>query len=753
MNEQVMEAGAEASRRGSAAAQVELHDDVAVIRIDVPGERMNTLSRVSTASLREAFAQVQADPKVRAIVLSSGKPDNFIAGADVRMLQSCRSSSEVSSLSRDMQAELDRIESSSKPVVAAIHGACLGGGLEVALACHYRIATDHPKTQLALPEVMLGLLPGGGGTQRLPRLVGLRAALDLMLTGKHLRASRAKKLGLVDAVTVPFGLEETAVIAARQLADGQRRRRERELAPQDRALEHTAAGRAVVFRQARASVTDKTLGNYPAPLAILDVVELGVAKGMKRGLEEESRRFGELAMTPAAQSLMGLFFAQSALKKNRFAPPSRPVDTVAVVGAGLMGSGIATVSVQKGKRVLLKDVAETSLSRARKGLYGALQHRVRRRSLSAFERDQLLAKLVTTTSYHGFERADLVIEAVYEDLPLKHKVLQEIEAVVREDCIIATNTSALPLRDIVKGSRRPENVVGMHYFSPVEKMPLLEVVVGERTSKRAASAAVETGLAQGKTVIVVKDGPGFYTSRVLAPYLDEAALLLLEGIDPHLLDRAMMEFGFPVGPVTLLDEVGLDVAAHVAQDLRSFFEPRFGPRDTTALDAMVNAGFLGRKSGRGFYLYDTSTAAPRRSSRRLVGSALRRLKGGTKGKPLNPEVAALLQPSKKGSAKARRFDVSEVQTRMWARFVAEAITCLEDGILENAVDGDVGAVFGLGFPPFRGGPFRFVDEQGASHIVATLERLRDAHGIRFAPPALLTEHAKRGLAFYPDRQG
>ncbi|MFZ9886491.1 MAG: 3-hydroxyacyl-CoA dehydrogenase NAD-binding domain-containing protein [Myxococcota bacterium] len=748
MNQQAIGTSADSHRSEPAAAQLERRDDVAIIRLDVPGERMNTLSRASTASLRDAFAQAEEDSRIRAIVLSSGKPDNFIAGADVRMLQSCRSASEVSSLSRDMQRELDRIEASRKPVVAAIHGACLGGGLEVALACHYRIATDHPKTQLGLPEVMLGILPGGGGTQRLPQLVGLRAALDLMLTGKNVRAVRAKKLGLVDAVTVPFGLEETAVLAARQLADGQRRRRAREPGPQDRALEQTAAGRAVVFRQARASVLDKTLGNYPAPLAIIDVVEAGCSKGKKRGLEEESRRFGELAMTPAAQSLMGLFFAQNALKKNRFPSSSFTVDTVAVVGAGLMGAGIAAVSVQKGKRVLLSDVSDASLARARKGLYEELQRRVKRRSLSAFERDQLLSKLVTTTSHRGLERADLVVEAVYEDLQLKHEVLRQVEKVVRDDCIIATNTSALPLRDIAKGLQRPENLVGMHYFSPVEKMPLLEVVVGEETSRRAASVAVETGIAQGKTVIVVKDGPGFYTSRVLATYLDEASRLLAEGIDPRFLDHAMTEFGFPVGPITLLDEVGLDVAAHVAHDLQSFFEPRFGPRDTTALDAMVKAGFLGRKSGRGFYRYDASS---RSRTRGFLRGAMRRIQGGDSGKPINADAMALLQTSKLLSSKARSFAVGEVQTRMWARFVAEAVTCLQDRILENASDGDVGAVFGLGFPAFRGGPFRFIDEQGASHVVASLERLRDAHGARFAPPVLLTEHAKAGKRFYPDR--
>lgn len=728
---------------------VDYRDDVAVIRFDVPGEKMNTLSRESSEAFRDAVTKVINDPKVKAAVLISGKPDNFIAGADVKMIQGAKTASEIAGLSRQMQAELNRLEDSDKPFVAAIHGACLGGGLEVALACHYRIATDHPKTVLALPEVMLGLLPGGGGTQRLPRLVGIQEALDMMLTGKNIRPHKAKKMGLVDAVVVPHGLEDVAVIAARRLVSGELKHKEREHDLQDRALEDNLAGRAILFRQARSMVMDKTQGNYPAPLAIIDVVEHGMRfsgkVGFEKGLEEESRRFGELAMTNEAKSLMSLFFAQTALKKNRFGKPKKEIKTVGVLGAGLMGSGIASVTVQKDKRVLLKDVSWESVGRGKKAVFGDLDKKARRKAITPFERDRVLAQLHGTVDYTGFEKADLVIEAVFEDLALKHKVIQETEAHIPEDCVFASNTSALPISEIASASKRPENVVGMHYFSPVQKMPLLEVITTDKTSKQAASVAVEAGLIQGKTVIVVKDGPGFYTTRILAPFMDEAALIGLEGIDFHEFDDIMKRFGFPVGPITLLDEVGIDVGAHVAKDMQPFFEARFGKRDASAMEEMVKQGFLGRKSGKGFYLYDEKKKGPEPIDQ--LKKLAKKVAGKPTGKPVNPGAVEIFE---KHGAKGprKKIDPVEVQQRMAMRMINEAVLCLEEGILENPVDGDVGAVFGLGFPPFHGGPFRYVDTLGAGRVVSIMEKLAGAHGKRFEPCGLLVEHAKRGTTFH-----
>lgn len=724
---------------------------VAVIVFDVPGEKQNTLSEKSTEGLKRAFEKLDADPAIKGAVLISGKPD-FIAGADISMMQQAKSAADCERLSKNLQDQLFKLERSKKPVVAAIHGSALGGGLEVALACHYRIATDHPKTSLGLPEVMLGLLPGGGGTQRLPALVGVANALDMMLTGKNIRAHKAKKMGLVDAVTVPFGLEDAAVLACQRLISGELKHREPKKNTQQKvteaALEDNAAGRAIMFRQARAQVMEKTGGLYPAPLAIIDCVEAGVSKGPTAGYAEESKRFGELAMSKEAASLMSLFFGQTALKKNRFGKSKTQATTVGVLGAGLMGAGIAEVTAAKGIRVLMKDVNPEGLARGQKTIWNDFDKRVRSRSMTAFERDRTFNNVVAKLDYKGFENCELVIEAVFEDLALKHRVVKELEDNVSANCIIASNTSALPLGKIAEASKRPENIVGMHYFSPVPKMPLLEVITHAKTSKEAAALAVDVGIAQGKTVIVVKDGPGFYTSRILGPLMDEAAQCALEGVDLHVIDNAMKAWGFPVGPITLLDEVGIDVAAHVSKDMAPFFEPRFGPRDRSALESMVKAGFLGRKSGKGFFVYEKQKQTPVDRARKIVQKAMGA--GGKTGKPLNTEALTLLEKHgvKHGSKKVEGAALEELQLRIGLRMVNEAVQCLQEGILESPVDGDIGAVFGLGFPPMKGGPFRYVDVTGASTVVSTLERFAAQLGKRFKPADLLVEKAKRGEKFH-----
>jgi enoyl-CoA hydratase/long-chain 3-hydroxyacyl-CoA dehydrogenase len=747
------------------AVTVKVRDGIAVLTFDVPGEKQNTLNERSSRALQAAFARVESDPTIQGAVLLSGKGD-FIAGADVAMLQACTTAAQVEALSRDMQAQLSRMEQSKKPVVAAIHGVALGGGLEVALACHWRIATDAPKTSLGLPEVMLGLLPGGGGTQRLPRLIGLQGALDLLLTGKTVRAQIAKRLGLVDQVTIPYGLEDAAVLACQRLISGELKRPDRRdrLDPQakmmEAALEENPAGRAVVFHQARAQVMEKTLGLYPAPLAILDVVEAGLEKGITAGYEAESKRFGMLAMTNEAHSLMHLFFGQTALKKNRFGKPKREIKTVGVLGAGLMGSGIADVTAnagaKSGVRTLMKDVSPESLARGQKAIWSALDKRVKSRSLTSFERERIAAHVVPKLDYQGFADVDIVIEAVFEDLAVKHKVLRECEANMRADAVFASNTSALPIGEIAKASARPENVIGMHYFSPVPKMPLLEIVVTDKTSKETSALAVEAGLLQGKTVIVVKDGPGFYTTRILGPVMEEAAQLALEGVDLHTIDQLMKEVGFPVGPITLLDEVGIDVAAHVAKDMAPFFEARFGKRDASALDAMVKQGFLGRKADKGFFLYGKNQPKDALSKAKkvaanlpFVGDRMADVVGG-RGKPLNPGALEILAAhgARPGSKRVGPADKKDLQDRVLLRMVNEAVQCLEDGILENAVDGDIGAVFGLGFPPMTGGPFRYVDTVGAGAVVATLQRFQASLGQRFTPAQLLVDMAKSGRKFH-----
>jgi fatty acid oxidation complex alpha subunit len=730
------------------AVRIDIDDGVAILTIDVEGEKQNLLNEASAHALRAAFARVATDASIRGAVLISGKAD-FIAGADVQMIKSCTSSAQVEAVSREMQSQLAQIEVSTKPVVAAIHGACLGGGLEVALACHYRIATDDNKTQLGLPEVMLGLIPGGGGTQRLPRLIGAQAALDMMLTGKMVRANKAKRIGLIDMVVLPYGLREAAVVVCRRLLDGslsasQRRQSQTEKA-MEAALEDNAAGRFVLFHQARTQVMDKTQGLYPAPLALLDVVEIGMSKGLAAGYEAESKRFAELAQSDTARNLMHLFGGQTALKKNRFAS-SVPLESgktaVGVVGAGLMGAGIASVTVQKLLPVVMKDVSREALARGQKTIWNDLDKRAQSRSITPFERDRLLSSVVSVTDYAGFHRCGIVVEAVFEELSLKHKVLAEIEAHVDDDCIVASNTSALPIGDIAKASKRPHNVLGMHYFSPVQKMPLLEVVLTPKTSKRAAARAVQLGLQQGKTVIVVKDGPGFYTTRILGPVMEEAMYAALDGVGAgislHDIDDAMKAWGFPVGPITLLDEVGLDVALHVARDLQLFFAPRFGNTDLRPLQQLVDRGLLGRKSNKGFFGYDQQP--------RDVLSKAKKFFRGAQPRPIHPDVVPVLREHARQHP--GKMTVEDIQLRIGLRMINEAAQCLADGILDNPIDGDIGAVFGLGFPPMKGGPFRYLDSAGASFVVGSLERLSQQHGQRFTPAQILVDAARSGRRFH-----
>ncbi|MFP5305901.1 MAG: fatty acid oxidation complex subunit alpha FadJ [Gammaproteobacteria bacterium] len=714
-------------------------DGIGVIDIDVPGDAQNTLKAEFGDEFDAGIAQAKAQEGLKGLVIRSTKPGSFVAGADITMFDRASSAEEIRALSQRCQQAFQQLEDFHVPVVAAIDGACLGGGLELALACHARVCADTPQTVLGLPEVMLGLLPAGGGTQRLPRLIGIAKALDLLLTGKQIRPAQARKLGIVDEVVPPAVLLDAAVKRAHALAGSRttaaprlRQRfakaRKGVAAARDEvlglALEDNPLGRRVLFQQARKQSRAKTLGNYPAPERILDAVATGYAKGLKAGYAAEAQAFGELAMTEVSKQCRNIFFAQTALKKETFVGKdvvARPIRKVGVLGAGLMGSGIALVTANKAKLdVRLKDRDDQGLSHGVAALHKFYDKRVRRRAMTRAAADAELARVTGTTDYSGFASCDIVIEAVFEDLALKHRMLADIEANGRADTIFASNTSSIPIGEIAKAAQRPENVIGLHYFSPVEKMPLLEIIATPQTAPEVIAGSVALGKAQGKTVIVVRDGPGFYTTRILAPYLNEATRILAEGVDPHEVDRALMKFGYPVGPITLLDEVGIDVGTKVAPVLAAAFGERMAP--PAAGDAVIKAGFLGRKTGKGFYVYE----------------------GQKKGsKPVNPALHTLL-----GVKPGRKMPAEEIVERCVWLMVNEAAYCLQDGILLEPMHGDIGAIFGLGFPPFRGGPFRYLDAIGVGEAVARLRRLADAHGTRYLPAPILIDRAKGGKRFY-----
>jgi 3-hydroxyacyl-CoA dehydrogenase/enoyl-CoA hydratase/3-hydroxybutyryl-CoA epimerase len=707
--------------------KLERVDGIAVVTIDLPGEPVNKVTAGLRAEFAEMFGLLEGDASIRGVVLASAKPDTWIAGADIDEFLTLNTAAEAEALSRGGQELLSRLEGMKLPVVAAIHGACLGGGLETALACRYRIVTDHPKTVLALPETQLGIIPGAGGTQRLPRLVGLQRALDMILTGRNVRAKKAYQMGLADEIVHPAILLEIAVDRARKLADktlGARR------TPKDRGaagtlLENNPLGRAVVFRKAREGVMEKTHGHYPAPLAALEAVRAGYEKGREAGFREEARLFGEMAMTPESRQLIFLFFATTALKKDPGvdapAPEPIPVETLGVLGAGFMGAGIASVAVQQDTPVRLKDTDTARVGRGIAAVSAVLREQLKKKRITKLQYEDQLLLAGGTTDYAGFQKATLVIEAVFEDLALKQRVLREVEPLLATNAIYASNTSTIPIARIAEAAARPERVLGMHFFSPVHRMPLLEVIAAPATDKESVVTAVAYGKRLGKTVIVVNDSPGFYTTRILAVYLNEAGRLLDEGASIDAIDKALVEFGFPVGPITLIDEVGLDVGGKVGQVMFDAFGARVTPAES--LRRVVESGRTGRKGKSGFYKYDAN---------------------GEKGE-VDPSVYELVPH---GPAR-REVEAAEVQQRCVLAMVNEAARCLEEGVLRSPRDGDVGAVFGIGFPPFRGGPFRYVDTVGAGTVVDQLESLDVRFPGRFTPSGVLVEQARTHGRFYP----
>jgi 3-hydroxyacyl-CoA dehydrogenase/enoyl-CoA hydratase/3-hydroxybutyryl-CoA epimerase len=700
---------------------------VAVITFDLPGSPVNTFNRRVKDEFLSTFDRIEKDESIRAVVLISGKPEAFIAGADIEEFLELKTATDAERLSRDGQLMLDRLERMRTPLVAAIHGACLGGGLETALASSYRIATDHPKTVLGQPETQLGLIPGAGGTQRLPRLVGLRNALDMILTGKNVRARKALQMGLVDEAVHPAILLEIAVKRARELADGTRPRRHG--APMGglagAVLDHTSPGRALVFRQARAQTLAKSKGHYPALLAAMDAVAAGFSGGTEHGFREEARLFGEMAATEVSKQLIFLFFASSAVKKDAGvpepAPPPAPVRRLGILGAGFMGAGIASIAAAQGTIVRLKDAEHGRVAKGLAGVREVLKERLTRKQVTRQQFDDMMSLVSGTIDYSGFGGVDLVIEAVFEELAVKQQVLRETEAVIPATAIFATNTSTIPIGRIAQAAARPDRVIGMHFFSPVHKMPLLEVITTPQTQAEVVTTVVSYGRALGKTVIVVNDGPGFYANRILAPYINEAGKMLDQGAAIDAVDQALVAFGFPVGPITLIDEVGLDVAGKAGNIVADAFGARMSP--SVSLQKVVSAGRYGRKGKKGFYQYDAEGR-----------------KGG-----VDTGVYDLLPTGSQRSEIPR----DEIQQRAVLAMVNEAVRCLEEGVLRAARDGDIGAVFGIGFPPFRGGPFRYIDSVGADEIVRRLEELNGRFPPRFQPADLLVQMARKKSRFYP----
>jgi len=684
-------------------------DHVGVITIDVPGEKMNTLKAEFAGQITAIIAEARRDPQLAGLVLISGKADNFIAGADISMIDRCQSAAEAEALAKQGQEVMAALAALPFPVVAAIHGACLGGGLELALACDARICTLDDKTRLGLPEVQLGLLPGSGGTQRLPRLIGVQQALPLILTGKSLRAKQARKLGIVDDAVPQAILLETAIARVKKGKISGR------LLPLRDRLLHGPVARQALFALVTRQTAAKTQGNYPAAKRIIEVVRIGLEQGSRAGHEAEARAFGELAMTSESVALRGLFFATTAMKKEPGGDATpRPVRSIGILGGGLMGGGIASVSaINAGLPVRIKDISLEGVNHALKTSWDLLSKKVKRRQITPAQRQQQMARITGGIDYQGFARRDVVIEAVFEDLTLKQQMVREIESHCQPQTIFASNTSSLPIEEIAAGAQRPENVIGLHYFSPVDKMPLVEVIPHLNTSGETLVTIVALARSQGKTPIVVADQPGFYVNRILAPYINEAMRCLLEGEPIEHIDRALVKFGFPVGPLQLLDEVGIDVGSKISPILQQAYGERFAA--PAAFEAVLKDGRKGRKNRKGFYRYDQP-----RWQRKKPDASLYTLLN------ITPQA---------------RQSEAQIAERCVMMMMNEAARCLDEQVIRCARDGDIGAVFGIGFPPFLGGPFHYMEQLGAAEQVNRLARLMQQHGDRFAPCEALIKAA------------
>jgi len=701
-------------------------DGVAVIRFDCP-KSVNTISFALKDEAKQLWKkEIESNPAVKAVVFSSAKPGMFIAGADIFDIKAIEDKAQLVPLIEDGLNFFQHMKKKGIPLVCAIDGPALGGGLEWALWCDYRVASDSKKTKLGLPEVKLGLLPGFGGTQNLHKLIGLQAAMDAMLTGKDIRPDKAKKMGLVDLVTSPAEVERVAIESAVQLAKGTLKVKRKPKAWMNRLLEDTSFGRSIIWKKIDEMVMKNTNGNYPAPLKIIESVKYGIDNPSKR-FQKERDLFAELAATPESEALIGIFDGMTQTKKHSFGNVAQPVTTIAVMGAGLMGAGIAQVSAEKGFSVLLKDRDDASVSRGQTYMNENWRKKLSKRHMTQYQFSLNTSNVTPLTDdieswRRHFGKADLVIEAVFEDLDLKRKIVATMEEVTPENCIFATNTSAIPIGDIAVGANRPDQIVGMHYFSPVPQMPLLEIIPHAGTSDATKATAFEVGVKQGKTCIIVKDVPGFYVNRCLGPFLVEVSALVRDGVGLEHLDKSMKNFGMPVGPITLADEVGIDVTSHVAKFLSNAdLGTRMGGGDIALMQNMIEKGWLGKKSGKGFYSY----------------------KGNKK--ILNPDINGYI---KTFVTKDLKLAEKEIQDRMVSRLVNEAAKCLEDEIIEDPIVGDIGLVFGIGFAPFRGGPFRYLDQIGVEKYVDMMNGFADKYGPQFEPCQLLKDYAVSGKKFH-----
>jgi 3-hydroxyacyl-CoA dehydrogenase/enoyl-CoA hydratase/3-hydroxybutyryl-CoA epimerase len=699
------------------------NDGALVLLLDVPGRPLNVITRGVLADLDAALGAVTAQTGAPLLIVRSGKKSGFLAGADLHEFLAIKDSNAARALVEAGQNLFNKLAALPMPTIAAIAGPCLGGGLELALACDYRLVFDSPKTQLGLPELELGLLPAWGGTQRLPRVIGLERALQVILAGRRLSARDAFDWGLADAYAATEEELRAQIKALIGRAIGQGKRKLDKLPRRtwrQKILESNPVGRRLIFKGTERLVRQRVPDDMPAPAEAIESVRIGLQQGITAGLAQEREAAARLALTPACRNLVTLFFQREAARKLDGTVAVPEVRRVGVVGAGVMGAGIVQLAALRGCEVVVQEITEAALDEGMKRIDDLFRKAVERRVLPEAEAMQRRAAVRGTVAWQGFESVDVVVEAAVELLEIKRNLFRELESRTGERTFLATNTSSLTVGSLQDGLRHPERVAGLHFFNPVHKMPLVEVVRGPASSPEAVELLRRWAIALGKTPVVVGDGPGFVVNRILMPYLNEATLLLAEGLTIKDIDRLMQRFGMPMGPLALLDQIGLDVAAHVAATMAPALAGRFEPN--TAFEKMRAKGLLGAKSVRGFYVH-----------------------AGKKPKP-NKEAQQLLSAGAPAGGLSLAARLAEARERLVLGMVNEAALVLSEG-LASAESIDLAMVFGTGWAPHRGGPLRYADDHGLSDVVQALTSLQGRHGKRFEPCAELKRRAAAGEKF------
>ncbi|HCM42549.1 MAG TPA: hypothetical protein DIS66_04475 [Candidatus Omnitrophica bacterium] len=696
------------------AWKLTVEDGIGVLTMDHPDSEVNVLTSVHLEQLDKQLDGLKTRTDLRALLFASAKKKIFIAGADINEIAKISTPDDAFQAAERGKVVFQKIEDLPYATICVINGACLGGGFELALSCWYRVASFSDSVKIGLPEVNLGILPGFGGSIRLPKLIGLLKSLPLILGGSIVGAQDAFKKGLVDKLFYEQTLLQDAIQYAKVL--GGIHHPERKQSLQDKLLEGTSFGRDFVFSQARKDVLKKTKGFYPAPLEIIKLIQSTYGKTGAQVYKEESHAFSKLGATAVSKACIRVFFLSERYKKRPWGKSEKPASfdakKVGVIGAGVMGGGIAHLVSSKNIPVRVKDIDTKALGGALKEAYGLFKASLKRRKLKPHDMTRQMNLISTGLTYDGIKNADVVIEAVVENLDIKKKVFKELASVVGQNTILASNTSSLPVTQMAAGCENPSRVVGLHFFNPVNRMPLVEVIRAEQTSDETLDKTIAFSRKLGKTVIVTEDKPGFLVNRLLLPYLNEAALLMEEGLDPEAIDRIATQFGMPMGPVELVDQVGIDVGYKVAHILQDAFGERM--KVASILESAYQKKLLGKKGGKGFYLYDKDK------------------------KYRNPEIPF--------TAKSGISDEIALKRMMYI-MVNEAARCLEEKVIDSAETVDVGMIFGTGFPPFRGGLMDYADTVGLASIVEDLQAFEKQYGSRFVPCKLLTDLASQNNKF------